>query len=163
MSDKPSQPEENKDLVRRFNEDGLNKENYDVVDEIVADDFVEYSSIPREVTTSEEFIESRKSVRAAVPDLEISIEDLIAEGDKVVARTRERGTHKGEFQGIPPTGNEIDIQAIIIYRIEEDTITETWVQADMMSLMEQLGAFPPGPGMMLRMAARKLKTRLLGD
>lgn len=162
MAEETSRLTENKELVRRLNEEVLNHENYAVADELLGEEFVEYSSLPREVTNPEEFVESRKEVRSAFPDHQISIEDIIAEGDKVVVRARETGTHEGEFQGIPPTGKTVDVATMIEYRIEDGEITETWVQADMMDLMDQLGVFPPGPKTMLKMIAGKLKALLPG-
>jgi predicted ester cyclase len=73
------------------------------------------------------------------------MEDLIAEGDKVVACWRCRATHQGEYRGIPPTGKEADFTGISVYRIEEGKIAESWGVSDQLGLMRQLGAIPkPG-------------------
>ena len=82
---------------------------------------------------------------AAFPDLHTTFEDQIAEGDKVVARVTIRGTHQGEFQGIPATGKEVAFGGILIDHYQDGKVVEHWVQMDMMGLMQQLGAIPtPG-------------------
>ncbi len=82
---------------------------------------------------------------AAFPDLHTTFEDQIAEGDKVVARVTIRGTHQGEFQGIPATGKEVAFGGILIDHYQDGKVVEHWVQMDMMGLMQQLGAIP-APG-----------------
>lgn len=83
-----------------------------------------------------------RTAEAAFPRYELIVDDIIAEGDKVVLRATARGTHEGEFAGIPPTGRDVEFAAIIIYRIEDGLIAETWIQADMVGLLQQLGALP---------------------
>ena len=80
------------------------------------------------------------NVRRGFPDLESTIEDLIAERDKVVAHWRAQATHQGEHMGIPPTGNRVDFTGISIYRIEGGKIAEWWGVSDLLGLMQQLGA-----------------------
>jgi predicted ester cyclase len=80
--------------------------------------------------------------RQGFPDVISTIEDLIAEGDKVVARWRSRATHQGEYMGIAPTGNEVEFTGISFYRIEEGKIAESWSVEDQLGLMRQIGAFP---------------------
>jgi predicted ester cyclase len=79
---------------------------------------------------------------AAFPLYELIAEDMIAEGDRVAVRATFRGTHQGEFAGIPATGYEVEIPVFLIYRIEDGKIAEHWMQADVMGLMQQLGALP---------------------
>jgi predicted ester cyclase len=79
---------------------------------------------------------------AGFPLYELIAEDMIAEGDKVVVRATFRGTHQGEFAGIPATGISVEMPLIIIYRVEDGKIVEHWMQADVMGLMQQLGALP---------------------
>ena len=82
----------------------------------------------------------------AFPDLRLTVEDVVSEGEKVAARVAFRGTNRGEFQGIPPTGKEVDFTGIAIYRIEGGKIAESWAESDQLGLMRQLGAIPePGP------------------
>ena len=79
---------------------------------------------------------------AAFPDIQTTIEDLIAEGDKVVKRYTIRGTHRGEFQGIPPTGKEVAFSSIEIDRMVDGKVSEHWFEMDLLGLMGQLGAIP---------------------
>jgi predicted ester cyclase len=79
---------------------------------------------------------------AAFPGYSLTAEDMIAEGDKVVVRTTFRGTHNGDFMGIPPTGKQVTIPVMLIYRIADDKIVQHWMQADSLSLLQQLGAIP---------------------
>ena len=79
---------------------------------------------------------------AAFPLYELIVEDMIAEGDEVAVRATFRGTHEGEFAGVPATGNEVEIPVFLIYRLEDGLIVEHWMQADVLGLMQQLGALP---------------------
>ena len=83
---------------------------------------------------------------AAFPDLHMEPQDVLASGDKVVARVRATGTHRGEFMGMPPSGRNIDVQLIDIIRFDDDGLAhEHWGLADLMTMMQQLGAIPEGP------------------
>jgi steroid delta-isomerase-like uncharacterized protein len=81
-------------------------------------------------------------ILAAFPDAQFTIEDLIASGDKIVWRYTARGTHKGPFMGVPPTGKEIAFKGIVIERFEDDLIVEEWSVSDRLSLFQQLGLIP---------------------
>jgi steroid delta-isomerase-like uncharacterized protein len=81
----------------------------------------------------------------AFPDLERTLEDLVAEGDKVVVRWSARGTHSGDFNGIPPTGKQASSSGITIFRIADGQIVEEWSESDMLGLLQQVGAIP-SPG-----------------
>jgi steroid delta-isomerase-like uncharacterized protein len=78
----------------------------------------------------------------AFPDSNFIVEDVIAEGDKVAIRHRLQGTHEAELQGIPPTGRQVEVSAIVIFRIENGMIAEAWLNADIMGMMQQLGVVP---------------------
>jgi steroid delta-isomerase-like uncharacterized protein len=78
--------------------------------------------------------------RRGFPDVISTIEDLIAEGDKVVARWRSRATHRGDYMGTPPSGKEVEFTGISVYRIEEGKIAESWTVEDQLGLMRQIGA-----------------------
>ena len=82
------------------------------------------------------------AVLQAFPDVHASILDLIAEGDKVVERTEAGGTHKGEFNGVPPTGRPVKWSELHVYRIENGKIAELWSEIDFMGMMTQMGAIP---------------------
>jgi steroid delta-isomerase-like uncharacterized protein len=81
--------------------------------------------------------------RTAFPDLQLSVEDQIAEGDRVVTRYTGRGTHQGELMGIPPTGNEVSVGGTIISRVSGGRIEEEWNNFDALGMMQQLGVIPP--------------------
>jgi predicted ester cyclase len=83
--------------------------------------------------------------RSALPDFHSTLEDMIAEGDKVAERFTGRGTHKGEWMGIAPTGKQVTIQGMAIHRITDGKIVENWTNMDMLGVMVQLGVVPP-PG-----------------
>jgi steroid delta-isomerase-like uncharacterized protein len=83
---------------------------------------------------------------AAFPDASVSVEDLIAEDDRVVARVSATGTHQGEFMGTPPTGRQISVEEIDIFRIENGMIAEIWPAPDIVRMLMQIGALPGGEG-----------------
>ena len=82
--------------------------------------------------------DGERSFAAAFPDIVRTINDLVAEGDKIVARTSLVGTHQGQFQGIAATGREVRITALVIYRVENGKIAESWVEADFIGLLAQI-------------------------
>ena len=131
---------DNKEFVRRWHADVWNDGNIDRIDEFVADDFVEHSSAHPEKRGPSGVREDIEQLRAAFPDLSVTEEDTVAEGDKVVSRLTFSGTHDDRFQGIEPTGNEVAFGAIAINRVEDGRLVESWVQVDVMGLMHQLGA-----------------------
>ena len=100
----------------------------------------------------------------ALPDLRLTIEDIAAEGDMVAARVSFRGTHRGQFQGLPPTGKEVNFTSMEFNRVVEGRVEEHWVEIDLLRLMGQLGLVViPGPrllGRMLVRQAKKLRSRL---
>lgn len=137
--------EQNKKLVHQTFEAVWNRGEYGVIDERLAADYVGHSAT--EIHGPEGGKQFAAMMRSAFPDFEYTVEDEIAEGDKVVNRWVVQATHQGEFQGVPPTGKEVTITGISIYRIANGKIVEGWTNADMLSLMQQLGAVPaPEPG-----------------
>ncbi|MCA1666204.1 MAG: ester cyclase [Thermomicrobia bacterium] len=133
--------DENKALVRRFMEGGL---NLDAVDQFAAPDMIDHS---RGGAGREGLRQALGLFAAAFPDWQTTIEDLIAEGDKVVLRGVGRGTHRGAFMGIAPTGKQVTLPGIHIMRIADGKIVEHWAQLDDLGLMQQLGMAPaPGQG-----------------
>jgi steroid delta-isomerase-like uncharacterized protein len=133
--------EENKALVRRCI-DEVDKGNWAILDELLARDYVYHMSGRPEPLTREESEQLVRAVDAAFPDGRMTIEDMIAEGDKVVTRYTSRGTHKGDFMGIPATGKKVVVTGIVISRIAEGKIAEDWEEFDGMGFMQQLGAIP---------------------
>ena len=137
--------EENEALVRRYFEEDWNKGNLEVIDELFTTDFVRHGPVGTEggeVRGLEGFKALVSSYRAGLPDLRIPIEDLIAEGDRVVTRWRARGTHQGELMGNAPTGDRASVSGILIDRISGGKIEEEWVDYDTLHLMQQIGGVP---------------------
>lgn len=131
---------ENKELVRGAVNDMLVEGQWDRVDEYIAEDYVGHTvAAPEDIRGRDGFEEFYSGMQTAFPDIEVEIQELIAEDDKVVQRSRQSGTHEGEFMGIEATGNTFDVSGIVIYRIKDGKIAEDWVQSDMMGMMEQLG------------------------
>jgi predicted ester cyclase len=121
--------EDNKTFIRRYFEALSGKDKATaVVDRYVTD---------------EELKHHIAFYEAAFPNYELIAEDMVAEGDKVVVRSTFRGTHKGDLMGIAPTGKQVTMPLILIYRLADDKIVEHWMQADALGMMQQLGVIPP--------------------
>jgi steroid delta-isomerase-like uncharacterized protein len=113
--------------------------------DLVADDFVEHQGGPGFPATKEGTLDFFHALLEAFPDLHMNVEDVIADGDKAVARVTTTGTHRGDFMGIAPTGRTVDMQLIDIMRFDgAGHVCEHWGVADMLSLMQQLGVVPVG-------------------
>jgi steroid delta-isomerase-like uncharacterized protein len=111
--------------------------------ELMAEDFVEHEEVPGLAPTKAGVLDYFRVLRAAFPDLRMDVDDLIASGDKTVARVRVTGTHRGEFMGVPPTGRRVEVQLIDIMRFNDDGLVhEHWGVVDLLSLMQQLGVMP---------------------
>ena len=136
--------EENKALVRREIEEGWHQGNLVVVKEIYATNFIDHSPFPGTTPDREGIKQFIKIIRDAFPDIKLTIEDLIAESDKVVERLTVTGTNKGEFMGITPTGKQITVPVITINRLAGDKIVERWSISDQLAMMQQLGVIPSG-------------------
>jgi steroid delta-isomerase-like uncharacterized protein len=135
--------QENKALVRRYAQELLNQNNLDLFEEMFAPDFVQYGAAPDQVSGVEDLKQFFVMLRSGFPDFQVTIEDLFAaEGDKVVLRFVFRGTHEGEFTGIAPTGKQVTMAGIDIFRIGEGKIVGLWNQEDVLGMMHQIGAVP---------------------
>jgi steroid delta-isomerase-like uncharacterized protein len=128
--------EDNKAVVHRFIQ-AFNQGDLETVGELVAEDFSYHD--PALPSGREGAKQVMMMFRTAFPDAKLTLEDVIAEGDKVVARNTFTGTHQAEFMGIPPTGKQVSIMEIDIARIEDGKLAEHWGLADTMSMMAQLG------------------------
>jgi predicted ester cyclase len=137
--------EQNKEIVRRVHEEAVNQKNLSILDDFVATNVVWHNAPPGLAPGIEGYKQFFPMLQTAFPDWHSTIDDVIAEGDKVVHRITGRGTHKGEWMGIAPTGKQVTVTGNIIYRIDNDKIAEEWFEHDVMGLMQQLGAIPP-PG-----------------
>ncbi len=134
--------EENKTLVRCWLEEAWNQGNMTIIDELAAPDFVDHHLPPGVPPNAEGHKIWVQMARAGFPDIHITIEDMIAEGDKVVARITVTGTNTGEFMGIPPSGKAIRVGGIGISRIADGKSVEYWENFNALGLMQQIGAIP---------------------
>ena len=134
--------EENKALLHRCMEEVLNKGNLDTLDQFYATDQIDHHAFPGISPGIEGMRQTYAIIHSAFANIHVTIDDMIAEGDKIVARFTATGIHKGEFMGIPPTGKEFSIMEIRIYRITDGKIVEQWGLLDESSLMQQLGVTP---------------------
>ena len=126
--------------------DLLSAGDIDGFGDLIADDFVEHEETPGLEPTKEGVKQFFHMYRAAFPDLRMEPQDVLASGDKVVARARATGTNQGEFMGMPATGKSVDVQLIDIIRFGDDGLArEHWGVADQMRMLQQLGAIPEGP------------------
>jgi steroid delta-isomerase-like uncharacterized protein len=136
--------QQNKSLVRRIFEEGFNQGRLAIADEIFAPDFVDHSSAPGlPATGPESFRQTAIMFRSAFPDVRATIDDLIAEGDKVVVRSTWHGSHQGDFFGIPPTGKDFTLTAIDIVRVVDGKVVEHWGNEDDLGMLAQLGIVTP--------------------
>ena len=131
--------EGHKALVRRFVDEFWSGGNLAAADELMAADAVIYEPAVGNPAGLKAFA---RQFRTAFPDWHSTVEEMIAEGDRVVERWTGQGTHRGELQGIPPTGKQVAVPGVVFYRIEGGKIVEFRGQFDMMSLMRQLGVIP---------------------
>ena len=137
--------EDNKAVVRRFYEEVMNQKKRAVLDEVFDLNVVDHFAPPGTPGGLEGARQTLGMFLSAFPDLHFTVEDLIAEGDKVVARATLSGTQQGTFMGIPPTGKHVTIGGIDINRFVGGKSIEHWVEMDTLGLMQQLGVIPP-PG-----------------
>ena len=134
--------EENKAASRRFYEEVINQKQLAVLDEVAGDNYLSHD-LPPGLPSGREGLKVFISVfHAAFPDGHLTIDQMIAEGDTVATRLTFRGTHTGEFQGIPPTGKQVTIPALDMARFVNGKLVEHWGGPNQMSLLQQLGVIP---------------------
>jgi steroid delta-isomerase-like uncharacterized protein len=141
--------EQNKAIVRRWFEEVINQGNVETVDTICVQCVPSFVVIKGVSDPPPQGLEGVKELigvfRTAFPDLHFTIEDQIAEDDKVVTRLAIRGTHRGEFMGIPATGKQMNVSAASIWRVADGKLVDEWVSWDKLEMMQQLGLIPtPG-------------------
>ena len=137
--------EDNKALVSRYFNAAWNQGNPSVIDDLFAATFHHHNPGVPNGGSREGFKQFNSVFRSAFPDLRISQDDVIAEGDQVVTRFTVHGTHQGELQGIPPTGKQMTITGIEIVRVSGGKIVEAWSEFDQLGMLQQLGVIP-APG-----------------
>jgi predicted ester cyclase len=135
--------ERNAALFRRVIEEGFNAGRLAVADEVIAPDQREHQ--PGLGPGPEGLKGAIRRLRSAFPDLTLTIEDITADGDKVWARLKARGTQRGPHMGRPPTGRRIEIDVIDVCRFADGQLVEHWGVPDRFTLLEQLGLLPPPP------------------
>ena len=128
----------NKRLVRRFYKEVYGDWNMALVDDVVSPRFTSHDWPAGGPIGPEGFALFYSAIRTALPDARYEVDDLIAEGDKVVVRWRLLGTHEGDFKGIAPSGRAIELKGIAIYRVDDGTLMERWVVTDLYGLLEEL-------------------------
>ena len=133
---------DNKKLSKRLFEEVWNKGNLDIIEEFIASDYIIHMG-SKDLIGVDRYKNFIRAYRRAFPDISYTVDDLIAEDDKVVERWTARGTHKGEIWGIPPTNKKLIVSGIDIVRIVDGKMVERWGQFDFQGMMEQLGVIKP--------------------
>jgi steroid delta-isomerase-like uncharacterized protein len=134
---------DNEALVRRYYEEVFSKKNLAFVDQLVSATFVYGDpSVPEEVRGPQAVKQAISTMFEGFPDLQFTIEDIIAEGDKVVIRYSSSGIHKGSYAGVAATGKQINVTGTLTYRIVKGRFEEEWAHRDALGLRQQLGLVP---------------------
>jgi predicted ester cyclase len=136
--------QDNKAIIRRGFE-AMNSQDLSVVEQIMAPGYVNHD-MPAPAPGPEGFKQVLGAFFSAFPDMHITLEAQLGDGDLVANRGTFTGTHQGEFMGIPATGRQVAVNFMDMWRLEDGQAVENWVRIDMLSLMVQLGAVPPPPG-----------------
>ena len=132
--------EQNKAIYRRFIQEVFNEGRLDRLDELLSPSYVYRDAPPGTPPGAEAIRQVVTMFRGAFPDLTVTIEDQVAEGDQVCSRTTTRGTHRGTLFGFPATGKVVTMPVLTMARIVDGRVAESWVKNDVVSLMNQLGA-----------------------
>lgn len=135
----------NKEVARRIYEEVLNDRRLDLLDELVRQDFIEHDPLPGQ-RTGVDGIKDRYGMLIKALDPHFTIEDMVAEGDRVVVRWTNSGTNVGDFLGIPATGRSFSIPGIDIFRVQDGQLAEHWHVVDVYGHMVQLGVIPAPEG-----------------
>ena len=135
----------NKAAFRRFH-DAMNSGDAELIakaiDEVVEPDVLIRTPLPVQATGAQALKEVFARLHRAFPDLHVTVEDVVAEGDKVVSRNSVTGTHQGDYMGLPATGRPVAYNEIFIFRFVDGRIAETWGVVDVLAQMRQLGVIP---------------------
>jgi steroid delta-isomerase-like uncharacterized protein len=134
--------EQHKAVVRRYYADVLNGGELQLLDEIAVDNYVEHDPLPGQGDGRPDLKDRVATLRTAFAPLSFTVEDVIAEGDRVVIRWRSTGRHSGDFMGIPPTNRNYTIAGIDIHRLESGRMAEHWHVVDQLGQLQQLGLLP---------------------
>ncbi len=137
-----SEQEDNKAIVRRWIEAYNNRDIQQVEADVLAPGYVAHAPAASGPLDTEAWRQFTAAFIEAFPDLRLTVEDIFSVGDMVAARIAFHGTHRGEFQGVPPTGKEVAFSSIEIDRVVDGKVQEHWFELDLLGLMRQLGAIP---------------------
>jgi steroid delta-isomerase-like uncharacterized protein len=135
---------DNKEMAQRWYSEVMSEGKTEVIDELCAPDFVTHDPLPgtsADLAGLKDFV---AQIRAAFPDMQMTAEDMIAEGDRLAIRSTMRGTHEGDFMGIPGSGKKVEVSNYDFVRFENDQAAEHWGVIDSAALMEQIGMSPAG-------------------
>ncbi len=132
-------------VVRRFLDEVISRGNMAALDETCAPDLIWHGGSVGEFRSREEFKQGVSPFFSAFPDLRVTADDVLSEGDKVVCRYTWDGTHRGDFFGVPATSRRVTVSGMSVYRVAGGKIVEEWWLEDLLGLMQQLGAIP-APG-----------------
>jgi predicted ester cyclase len=157
----------NKELARRYFEDIFNRRNFDVCDEILAEDYLEHAIAPfgkvepGQVNGPQALRQTAQWLLAQFPDMRMTIEALVAEGDTVAVRVFSQGTNLGKLNGaMPPTRRSFAARQSHWFRIADNKLVEHWATREDLPVMMQLGVIPPRPGFVVRMAWSQIRRAL---
>jgi steroid delta-isomerase-like uncharacterized protein len=141
-------PEQAKEIIRRWNEEGWSGGRYDLAHEIISPNMTVHGAGGQTVGMGPDgLIDLIKTWRTAFPDGHMEIDDLIVEGDTVAIRNTWYGTHEAEFYGVPASGKQVAVTSVGIDRVQDGLVSEGWGELDMVGMMQQMGALPMvGPG-----------------
>jgi steroid delta-isomerase-like uncharacterized protein len=134
-----------KELYRRWIDEAWTKGNVDVLDDMHTPDFFDHSELPGVSPDTAGMKQFIAGLHAAFPDLAITIEDMVAEGDRLVGRWVMTGTNTGSFNGMPVTGRPVTLSGFDLLRVEGDRFAEVWGVADIAGMLQQLGVMPAPP------------------
>ncbi|HEY9001166.1 MAG TPA: ester cyclase [Mucilaginibacter sp.] len=132
-------PEENKKIIGHFIDEVINRKNLNAADDIVAEDFIEHVPFPGQQPGREGLKFVLNAMFTGFPDMNWTVNEQIAEGEKVVTRFTWTGTHKGEFMGIPPTQKRVEVWGIVIDVVKDNIFSESRIIMDSIGLLQQLG------------------------
>jgi steroid delta-isomerase-like uncharacterized protein len=135
--------EQNKALMRNYIEEAWNKGNLDFIDKNFSSDFVGHGTFHGQPTNRDGVKSVISTIRNAIPDLNITIEDMLAEGTTVASRWVTKGTHKGDLMGAKPTGNKISVSETAVFRVKDGKVVEAWANRDDLGFLQQIGLIPP--------------------
>jgi steroid delta-isomerase-like uncharacterized protein len=135
--------EQNKAIVRQWIEQGWNKGNVNLIDDLYTPNVVQHdAATPVPVTSAEALKQYVGGFLHAMPDLHFTIDDLLAEGDKVLWRFTAKGTQTGDLMTIPPSGRTATVTGMVLFRLANGKIAEVWVNFDALTMLQQMGVIP---------------------